>query len=273
VTATTGTVGEPYSSSLVAAGGTPPYTFSISSGSLPPGLMLNATTGAITGTPTAAGSYPFVAEVTDSEMPPATAFSSSCGISISSTSATCITRYASNLQAGESYIDITNTGANGAPLLGPGLGAAVGNICVNVYTVDLNEELISCCSCLVTPDETANLGVNHDLTSSLAMGGVAPTSVTVKLCATLATGSSCNYSAAGVTPATLVGGIAAWGTTLHGVPQGGYANAETPFTPITPNAGDLASLSGRCASIIGNNSGFGICASCRPGALGAQKLF
>jgi hypothetical protein len=48
-----------YSSALPAAGGTPPYTFSLVSGSLPPGLTLAPATGVITGTPTAAGMSPF----------------------------------------------------------------------------------------------------------------------------------------------------------------------------------------------------------------------
>ncbi len=61
-----GQVGVSYSSTLVAAGGAPPYMFSITSGSLPPVLMLNKTTGAITGTPTTAGTYTFTAQVTDS---------------------------------------------------------------------------------------------------------------------------------------------------------------------------------------------------------------
>jgi cyclophilin family peptidyl-prolyl cis-trans isomerase len=39
--------------------GSPAPSFSVVSGSLPPGLSLNASTAAITGTPTAAGSYPF----------------------------------------------------------------------------------------------------------------------------------------------------------------------------------------------------------------------
>src|ERR1700689_1052417 len=109
-------------------------------------------------------------------------------------------KYASNLQYGESYIDITNTGVNGAPLRGPGFGAASGNICVNVYAFDPSEELVACCSCLVTPDQTVNLGVVADLTSK-TLTGVVPTSATVKLLATLAgtngsgTGTVCNNSA------------------------------------------------------------------------------
>jgi hypothetical protein len=61
-----GIAGTAYASGAVAAGGVPPYTFSIAAGSLPPGLALNATTGAITGTPTTAGTYNFTIKVTDS---------------------------------------------------------------------------------------------------------------------------------------------------------------------------------------------------------------
>src|SRR5262249_9012581 len=64
--ANTGTVGVAYSSAIVASGGVPPYTYSISAGSLPPGLTLNTTTGAITGTPTTAGSFPYTSKVIDS---------------------------------------------------------------------------------------------------------------------------------------------------------------------------------------------------------------
>ena len=60
-----GTVGVAYSATLQATNGTPPYTWSLDSGSLPAGLTLNSSTGAITGTPTAAGTSPFTAEVTD----------------------------------------------------------------------------------------------------------------------------------------------------------------------------------------------------------------
>lgn len=59
------TVGLPYSHSFTATGGSAPYSFSRASGSLPPGLSLS-TSGALTGTPTTAGSYSFTVLVTDS---------------------------------------------------------------------------------------------------------------------------------------------------------------------------------------------------------------
>jgi uncharacterized repeat protein (TIGR01451 family) len=63
-----GIVGQPYSAALSATGGVPPYTWSLQSGTLPPGLTLSST-GFITGTPTAAGSSYFEVKVTDSESP------------------------------------------------------------------------------------------------------------------------------------------------------------------------------------------------------------
>ncbi len=70
-----GVVGTPYSQTLQATGGTTPYSWTITTGSLPAGLTLNAATGAITGTPTGpqVGTISFTATVTDSENPAKTA--------------------------------------------------------------------------------------------------------------------------------------------------------------------------------------------------------
>jgi hypothetical protein len=60
-----GVVGLMYSQTLAAGGGTTPYTWSITSGSLPAGLTLSSA-GVVSGTPTAAGSSTFTVQVTDS---------------------------------------------------------------------------------------------------------------------------------------------------------------------------------------------------------------
>lgn len=59
-----GTVGIAYTEQISAQGGTAPYTFTISAGSLPTGTSMNSA-GLITGTPTIAGSYTFTVKVTD----------------------------------------------------------------------------------------------------------------------------------------------------------------------------------------------------------------
>ena len=67
---TNGHVGSAYSTTLAAIGGTTPYTWSLTSGTLPAGLTLNATSGAITGTPTiSVSSAPLTFKVTDSSNP------------------------------------------------------------------------------------------------------------------------------------------------------------------------------------------------------------
>ncbi|MBB5033349.1 putative Ig domain-containing protein [Prosthecobacter vanneervenii] len=67
-TATTGTVGTAYSQTLSGSGGTGPYaSWTVTSGSLPAGLSLNASTGVISGTPTAStgAATSFVVRTTD----------------------------------------------------------------------------------------------------------------------------------------------------------------------------------------------------------------
>jgi hypothetical protein len=179
--------------------------------------------------------------------------------------------YAENLNIGESYINIINTGANGAPVLGPSiissLTTATGNLCVNVYAIDPNEELVACCSCFITPLQTVHLGVVKDLTSN-AETSVVPTAVTVVLAATLAgtgaagTATNCQYSAA--LAASVVNGMAAWGTTLQSVPYSpGVAVTRGAFIPVSGAAGSsLTSLAGRCANTMSNASNHGICKSC-----------
>ncbi len=65
--ALTGTVGTPYISAISVAGGTAPYSFT-KSGSLPSGLTMNPTTGAITGTPTTTGPSTLTVTVTDNDL-------------------------------------------------------------------------------------------------------------------------------------------------------------------------------------------------------------
>lgn len=64
-----GTVGEPYDSTVETWGGTPPLIFTEEAGRLPPGLTMDVD-GRISGTPTSEGSYWVAARVTDSSASP-----------------------------------------------------------------------------------------------------------------------------------------------------------------------------------------------------------
>ena len=61
-----GTVGQAYSATLAASGGNAPYTWSVSSGSLPSGVNLTAA-GAVTGMPSSAGTFAFTATASDAK--------------------------------------------------------------------------------------------------------------------------------------------------------------------------------------------------------------
>lgn len=65
-----GQVGVAYNQTLVATGGTKPYTWTMTSGTLPANLQLNAATGAITGTPTVSvTNTPLTVQVKDAGSP------------------------------------------------------------------------------------------------------------------------------------------------------------------------------------------------------------
>jgi len=64
----TSSVGVAVSQNVTAGGGVPPYTFSITStGSLPGGLQLGASTGTISGAPNATGTFPVILQAKDAD--------------------------------------------------------------------------------------------------------------------------------------------------------------------------------------------------------------
>ncbi|MGD1090698.1 MAG: hypothetical protein ABSB35_01770 [Bryobacteraceae bacterium] len=195
--------------------------------------------------------------------------------------------YAANLNIGDSVVNISNDGSNGG-FAGAG---TTGNICVNVYVMDPQEEEIACCSCLVTPDGLYSLSAKSDLIGNSLTPAV-PTSITINFIAstpgTDPTGNLtiCNPATAASTVALAgTGGLLAWGATLEpSSTPGTYGPVNVPFingtlsntTPsslnIPPDPGsELAALTSTCQFIQSNGTGFGICNSCRTGALGGSK--
>ena len=97
---TAGTAGVSYSKTLTASGGTSPYSFTVTAGSLPSGLSLSKT-GVLTGTPKASGTFSFTVSVSDAANP---ANKTSVPYKLT------INAAANNSVAGYVYIDANNTG-------------------------------------------------------------------------------------------------------------------------------------------------------------------
>ena len=108
-------MGVPYSSSLVATGGLPPYTLLGHSVQIPGVSSLNTTTGVVTGTPTEAGTFAATFGVTDSASPN-TATTASCTVTITSSLPTaCV-------------IPPSGTAIGGSPVSWNGFTAPAGSV-------------------------------------------------------------------------------------------------------------------------------------------------
>ncbi|MFS8472197.1 autotransporter domain-containing protein [Xanthomonas campestris pv. campestris] len=78
-----GTAGQAYAATIApATGGTAPYSYALTAGALPSGVVLDAATGALSGTPTVSGTFNFTLTVTDSTPSPAAQANQSYTLSI-----------------------------------------------------------------------------------------------------------------------------------------------------------------------------------------------
>ncbi len=191
--------------------------------------------------------------------------------------------YAANLNIGDSVVNLSNDGAINETVF----GANPKNICANLYVFDPQEEEIGCCSCLVTPDGLNSLSAKNDLTSNNLTPAL-PTSITINLVASTpgidknGNFTLCNPATA-VSTVALAGtqGLQAWGTTLEPASTPGtYSAVPVPFLKaslspsalvIPPTGSEVAGLTSLCNFIQSNGTGYGICKSCRLGALGGPK--
>jgi hypothetical protein len=167
--------------------------------------------------------------------------------------------YAANLNVGDSFVNFTNSGASV-------FSGTSQNICINLYAFDPQEELISCCTCSVTPNGLVSLSVVKSLISNPLTPAI-PTAVVIKAVATTGT---CNASA--ITVDSLAAGLLGWGTTLHqntSTAAPTYSVTETPFSKASLSGAEANHLVSTCGFIQANGSGFGICGGCPSNGLGA----
>jgi len=192
-------------------------------------------------------------------------------------------RYASNLAIGDSVVNFTNDGASYSQACVTGCAtptggttfAQNGDVCANVYAYSPDEQLVSCCSCNVTPNALNSLSAKGDLASN-TLTPIIPSALVIKVLASYG-GTKCTASsAATIQPKDLIPGLLAWGTTIHalpvtaGTPATTYGVTETAFANGQLSEAEFQRMTQLCAFIRANGSGYGICKSCKVGGLGAS---
>jgi hypothetical protein len=143
-----GTAGTAYSQTLAASGGTPPYTWSLTTGSLPPGLTLDTSTGTISGTPITPGTYNFTAQATDANN---TTASKPLTITINpaATGTSCTTTitgtHPTQLTVTSGITCLTHATQNGSVTVDAGAGLIVTNSTVKGTVTATDASVISYC--------------------------------------------------------------------------------------------------------------------------------
>jgi len=123
------------STTLAATGGVPPYTWSVTVGTLPAGLALDGSTGAIAGTPTSTGKSNFTVQVMDSLNATATR---ALSITINQASSVCPSGSESKL-SGQYAFRMQGFDANGPVAISGAFDAdGLGHVGTTVGVVDIN---------------------------------------------------------------------------------------------------------------------------------------
>ncbi|MGR4862194.1 putative Ig domain-containing protein [Caulobacter sp. LARHSG274] len=242
-------LGQSYSQTIVTSGGTAPVTFAVTSGALPAGLSLNASTGAISGTATAAGAYSVTIIATDTNgLTDAETYSGTISAGVTITTLTLPTPV-----LGQSYSQTIVTSGGAAPVtfavtsgalptglsLNTSTGAvtgaatAAGAYSVTITATDANgltdaetySRTISAGVTITTLTlPTPVLGQSYSQTIGTA-GGTAPVSFAVMSGGALPAGLSLNASTGAVTGTATAAG--AYSVTITATDANSLTDAET----------------------------------------------
>jgi hypothetical protein len=236
-----GTVGVAYTTSLAATNGVAPYTWSVTVGTLPAGLTLAASTGAITGTPTALGTSTFTVQVKDADNFTAIAALSikinPAPVSITTTSlpnGVVNTSYSATLQSTGGAPPITWSVTAGALPTGLVLNAATGAITGTPTTAGTSNFTVQAADSS-TPALTATKALSIavipvlSVTTSSLPNGITSTAYSATL-----------QSTGGVTPV-------AWSVTVGSLPAGLSLNASTGAITGTPTTAGTSNFTVQAA--------------------------
>ena len=155
--------------------------------------------------------------------------------------------------APDATVYVINTGVQGAPY-GNAPGAPKdGDVCVNVYVFDANQEMLECCAAPLSANGLATISVNgltaNPLTSVNLQRGV------IKITSSLPNGTTCDPTA----PTSLVPELKGWEFYVHAWGQGAFASAEGIFQSASLSSAEQTFLPSTCGMVRYLGSGKGTC--------------
>ena len=229
----TGEIGSAYSQTLAASDGITPYTWSISVGTLPAGLSLNASTGVISGTPTAVGTTAFTAMVTDSAAHSAT---KALSITVNDNLAVATVSLA-NGATGVAYSQTLTASGGVAPFTwSMSVGTLSAGLSLNGSTGVISG----------TPTGTGTSSFTVKVTDSLTRTAVAALSITINSGIAVATTSLPGGTVGTAYSQTLMaaGGTApdTWSTSAGSLPSGLSLNGSTGVISGMPTTAQTATF-------------------------------
>jgi hypothetical protein len=236
VTAPVATVGNSFILPILATGGAMPYSWSISAGSLPAGLILNAATGTIAGNPTGVANASFTVKVSDAGFPAQTASVSQslsvvAGLHITGSvlpDAVSGTAYNATLSATGAVNPVIWTVASGTLPVGLSLNASTGAVfgtptVVGSSTISLKATDSS------TPPQTGTSSSTINIYAPLVVSATVPNAIA-------------NQPYNGSLSATGGDAPIAWVITAGSLPTGLTLNSSTGQITGTPTIGGTVSF-------------------------------
>jgi len=158
----------------------------------------------------------------------------------------------------DQIVRVINAGEFGSPIIAP-----TGDICVNFYVHNADQEMIACCAAKLTPNELSSAYVGPDLTSNPLNSTIIPASGVIKVTLTRDdSGASCDPRTPSGIPDATLGEVFA--THLQ-VTNGNTYVTETEKLSSPLGEAEAGYLPGTCFFVQLLGSGTGVCKTHTPG--------
>lgn len=234
-------------SQTLAVNGTPPFTFSVSGGTLPAGLSLNTTTGTISGTPSASGSYSFTIQANNSVGSDTQVFTGT--VTSSPVAPTVTTTILDSLTQSVAFSQTLNATGT-APLTWTiSAGSLPSGLSLNSSTGAITGSPTGSGAYSFTVQATNTAGSDTQAYSgTIAASGTAPTITTTVLSTTqVGVFFSQTINKTGSTPMT-------WGVTVGSLPAGLSLNSSTGVLSGTPTTAAAYSFTIQATNSFGSDT-------------------